>query len=259
VLIDSAKWTWVPCLIALAGAALSAFSHRRRATTWLLCVLASAGVLVPLQQARIHTATSLSKQVDFGAWFAAIAAGFAVAWLSQRSNRAWLRAAIALPILAAAAYPAWLTGPPQALSFMHGWADSTKPVAILRPLVHKYAGHLLAEDYDVFGYYLMNRVPWQAWSNTWYFTYKGKTARSVLGNNGQPVGLGAFDAAIRARYFSLIVLNFGDTAAIDDRITADIHRYHDYHVVAELPYSDSFGVGQYTVWARLPVTQGSHR
>ncbi len=257
VLADSAKWIWVPCVIAVAGVALAAFTHRRRATTWILCILATAGVLVPLEQARIHTGTSLTKQVDFGAWFAAIAAGYVVAWLSRASRRAWLRAAMAAPILAAAAYPAWITGPPQALTFMHGWANSARPVAILRPLVHKYPGHLLAEDYDVFGYYLRNQVPWQAWSNTWYFVYKKKIAKSVLGNNGQPTGLGAFKAAIKNRYFSLIVLNFGDTATIDDSITSDIQRYREYHVVAELPYSDSHGVGQYTVWARVPEPRGS--
>jgi len=256
VLIDAARWVWLPCAIAVAGVALAAFSQRGRATTLLLCVLAGGGALVPLEQARIHTTVSLTKQVDFGAWFAAIAAGYAVAWLSRTSRHAWLRAAIALPILVAAAYPAWLAGPPQALSFMRSWANTTKPVAILRPLVRKYPGPLLAEDYDVFGYYLRKQVRWQDWSNTWYFTYKRKTAQSAPGTGVQPTGLGAFAAAVRARYFSLIVLDFGDTAAADHSVTAAIRRYGDYHVVAELPYSDSHGTGKYTVWARLPVSHG---
>ena len=45
---------------------------------WLLaCSWRARRLLVPTEQARIHTYTSLSKHVDFGAWFAAIAAGYA--------------------------------------------------------------------------------------------------------------------------------------------------------------------------------------
>lgn len=259
VLDDSARWVWVPCVIALGGVALSAFSRQPRATMWILCVLAGGGLLVPLEQARIHTTTSLTKQVDFGAWFAAIAAGYAVAWLSRLSNRSWLRAAMVAPILAAAALPAWLTGPPQALSFMHAWANSTRQVATLRTLVYEHPGRLLAEDYDVFGYYLRNQVPWQDWSNTWYFKYKRKIAQFTPGTGAQPTGLRIYDEAIKARYFSLIALDFGDTSAVDKRIAADIHQYGGYHVVAGLHYSDTFGPGQYTVWARMPVSRGSKR
>jgi hypothetical protein len=122
--------------------------------------------------------------------------------------------------------------------------------AMLRPLVREYPGNYLVEDYDVFGYYLRNQVPWQAWSNTWYFAYGGTTARVTAVGTQDVTGLSAYDGAVKGRYFSLIVLNFGDTPAIDDRITADIARYGGYRVVAVLPYTDEFGPGQDTVWAR---------
>ncbi len=153
-------------------------------------------------------------------------------------------------MLAAAACPGWLTGPGQALSFMTGWPDSSQMIVMMRPLVHEYPGRYLVEDYDVFGYYLRKQVPWQEWLNTWYFTYRGKTARVTAVGTQDVTGLAAYDGPIKNRYFSLIALNFGDTAAIDDRITADIRRYGGYRIVAELPFSDMHGVGQYTVWAR---------
>jgi 4-amino-4-deoxy-L-arabinose transferase-like glycosyltransferase len=250
VLSDAARWVWIPCALALAGFALAAFARRSRASMWLVFVLASAGLLVPLQQARIHTTVSLAKQVDYGAWFAAIAAGYAVARLSGSGRTARLRAAVAVPVLAAAAWPAALNGPGQALGFMQGWANSTQMTALMRPLIREYPGRYLVEDYDVFGYYLRKQVPWQAWLNTWYFTYQGKTARVTAVGTQDVTGLAAYDGAIKNGYFSLIALNFGDTAAIDERITADIRRYGGYRIVAELPYSDAHGVGQYTVWAR---------
>jgi 4-amino-4-deoxy-L-arabinose transferase-like glycosyltransferase len=256
VLSDAAEWVSIPCVIALAGVALAALSRRRtRASTWLVFVLASGGLLVPLQQARIHTTVSLAKQVDYGAWFAAIAAGYAVAFLSRTSWPAWVRGATTVPVLAAAALPGWLTGPGQAMGFMQGWANSAQMTAMMSPLVREYPGRYLVEDYDVFGYYLRKQVSWQAWLNTWYFTYKGKTARVTAVGTQDVTGLAAYDGAIRNHYFALIALNFGDTAAIDDRITADIRRYGGYHVVAELPYLDQDGVGQYTVWARTGASR----
>ena len=255
VFSDAARWVWIPCVMALAGVVLAAFARRSRASTWLVCVLASAGLLVPLEQAHIHTTVSLAKQVDFGAWFAAIAAGYAVARLSRASWPAWLRAAVTVPVLAVAALPGCLTGPGQAMGFMRGWANSSQMTAMMSPLVREYPGRYLVEDYDVFGYYLRKQVPWQAWLNTWYFTYEGKTALVTAVGTQDVTGLAAYDGAIRNHYFSLIVLNFGDTHAIDDRITADIRRYGGYHVVAELPYLDEYGVGQYTVWARTRASQ----
>jgi 4-amino-4-deoxy-L-arabinose transferase-like glycosyltransferase len=255
VLSDAAKWVLIPCAIALAGVALATFSRRGRASTWLVFVLASAGLLVPLEQAHLHTTVSLAKQVDYGAWFAAIAAGYAVACLSRTSWPAWVRGAITVPVLAAAALPGWLTGPGQAMGFMRGWANSSQMTAMMSPLVREYPGRYLVEDYDVFGYYLRKQVPWQSWLNTWYFTYKGKTALVTAVGTQDVTGLAAYDGAIRNHYFSLIALNFGDTAAIDDQITADIRRYGGYHVVAELPYLDQYGVGQYTVWARTGASR----
>jgi hypothetical protein len=255
VLSDSAKWVWVPCLIALAGVALSIFSRFTRAERWMVFVLASAGLLVPLQQAHIHTTVSLAKQVDYGAWFAAIAAGYAMARLSRATWPAWLRAVVAVPVIAAAAYPAWLAGPAQALGFMQDWANSSQMTAMMRPLIREHRGLYLVEDYDIFGYYLEKQVPWQAWLNTWYFQYKGKTARVTAVGTQSVTGLAAYDGAIRNHYFTLIALNFGDTAAIDDRITADIRRYGGYHIVAELPYADTHGIGQYTVWGRTGVSR----
>ena len=41
-------------------------------------MLTIAAVLGPLEQASLHTTASLNKHVDLGAWFAAIAAGYAV-------------------------------------------------------------------------------------------------------------------------------------------------------------------------------------
>ena len=51
-----------------------------------------------------------------------------------------------------------------------------------------------------------------------------------------------------------MILDFGDTAATDAAIKADLKEAGGYRLIAELPYWDRFGVGQFTVWQYQPRT-----
>ena len=108
-------------------------------------------------------------------------------------------------------------------------------VSALRSAIKSHPGNYLAEDYDVEAYYLRAEVPWQRWSNTYYFSYHG----------GLP-GAASYRTAISRHYFSLVILDFGDTAATDTQITADMRHAGGYHVLAQ--------AGQFTIWAsRVPI------
>ena len=65
-------------LLAIGGVIISWAGRQGWVPTLLLAVLAAAGLLGPLEQARLHTLASLNKHVGLGAWFAAIAAGYAI-------------------------------------------------------------------------------------------------------------------------------------------------------------------------------------
>src|SRR5262249_20144611 len=82
VFSDAARWTAPVAAVALVGLLICAATERSRRQRVLLAILAGALLLVPLAQARVHTITSLDKHADFGAWFAAIAAGYAASSLS---------------------------------------------------------------------------------------------------------------------------------------------------------------------------------
>ena len=90
----------------------------------------------------------------------------------------------------------------------------------------QHPGHYLAEDYDVPAYYLEDYGRWQ-WSNAWCFAYMEP------GTNRALKGLAAYRAAIQEHYFSLVILDFGDTASTDKAITPDIREAATYHVIAE--------------------------
>ena len=126
-------------------------------------------MLAPAAQARLHTTVSLQKHVVFGAWFAAIAAGYAMARLSRVDpGRGWA-AVMALPIAASTLFGSM----GQAAALYRVWPNSAGAVSVLRSAVRAHPGHYLAEDYDVEAYYLRAEVPWQRWSSTYYFSYPG--------------------------------------------------------------------------------------
>ena len=217
-------WTSLILVLAVLGAVLA--SRGKTRGKLLPAVLAAAALLVPAEQARLHTTVSLQKHVVFGAWFAAIAAGYAMARLSRVDPGLGWAPVMALPIAASTLFGSM----GQAASLYQVWPNAAGAVSVLRSAIHSHQGNYLAEDYDVEAYYLRAEVPWQRWSNTYYFSYLG----------GLP-GVPSYQTAINNHYFSLVILNFGDTAATDTQITADMRHAGGYYVLAR--------AGQFTIWA----------
>jgi hypothetical protein len=251
---DASKWCGLVCLLAAAGV-ICALRRSDRAQLAIVTVLAASGLLVPFNQARIHTTTSLFKQVDFGVWFAAAAAGFAIAHVFGAGRRVWLRAGAAWLAGTLAVVLAGTVGRSQASSFFRGWPNSAPIMAVLRPIAHDHPGNYLAEDYTVPAYYLESSVPWQRWSQTWNFTYSAPNSHRLL------TGGAAYQAAIANGYFSLIAISFNDTPKTDAQIVADIHRAGTYRLLNEVPFQDAYGSSLLQIWAYQPKPashQGTH-
>ena len=234
VLRSAYVWTSLILVLAVLGATMALASRAGSRGKPLPAVLAAAALLAPAGQAVLHTTVSLHKHVVPGAWFAAIAAGYAMARLSRVDPGHGWAAVMALPIAAATLFGSL----GQAAALFRVWPDSAAAVAVLRSAVRAHPGQYLAEDYDVEAYYLRDRVPWPRWSNTWFFRYRQAAP-------GPP----SYAAAISHHYFSLVILDFGDTAATDVLITADMRRAGGYYVLAR--------AGPFTIWAsRAPAPAG---
>jgi hypothetical protein len=229
VLRSAYIWTSLIFLLAVLGAVLAARAGGRGKL--LPAVLTIAAVLAPAGQVRLHTTVGLQKHVVFGAWFAAIAAGYAMARLSRVDPGYGWAAVMALPIAASTLFGSL----GQAAGLYGVWPNAADAVRVLGSAVRSHPGHYLAEDYDVEAYYLQGQVPWPRWSNTYYFRYQGL-----------PSGAPSYAAALSRHYFALVILDFGDTAATDMQITADMRRAGGYRVVAR--------AGQFTIWA----SEGDH-
>jgi hypothetical protein len=179
-------------------------------------VFALSALLAPADQARIQTGTSLDKHVDFGAWFAAIAAGYLLSRLLRR------HLVLAVPL--AALIPVTWIGMAQARD-MIDWPDVTALVKVVRPMT-AHGGHFLVETTDVLQYYLPN-TSWRQWSDTVDSPeyYKQSIAR---------------------HYFSLVILGFNQTPAMDYQIALDLYSAGGYRLAAKVPAGNTvFYVWEY--------------
>ena len=246
ILIDSGEWIGIACIPAAVAAVLALARRRHRVDAAVVALLAGSAALAPLAQARIHTATSLSKHVDFGVWFAAAGAGYLIAQLRRLDRRRWSAAGAAIAASTAVLVPAVAVGRTQSAAFYQAWPNSFEASYEMRILARENPGRYLVEDYDVPAYYLENQVRWEDWYDTWYFSWRPPGGKQTL------IDLPAFKAAIAHHYFKLIVLDFSDTAATDTSLAADISAAGDYHVIGELPYRGAAGTGRFTVWRYQP-------
>jgi hypothetical protein len=234
ILHDTWQWTGVVIVIAAAGMVLLAFS--RFAPLSAVGALLMLGLIAaPLEQARIGTAVSLQKHVDFGAWFGCALAGAALARLLR--HRALISACgvaiiVALPL-------AYLH---QATSLYHSWKPENPAfITQLDKLVHSGGQKYMIEGYaSIPAYYVGSRVTSLQWKEVGAYS------------NAGPAGARDLAEAIRHKVFTLIILDFSKTApgapASDYAIVADIARYGGYHLAGQLPPPAVDETSRYIVW-----------
>jgi Dolichyl-phosphate-mannose-protein mannosyltransferase len=254
ILANSWTWTGVIVVAAIGGVVVSWISRPGQPQTWLLTLVTAAALLVPAEQASsLHTTASLNKHVALGAWFAAIAAGYAVDKFVAAAPAGNMRAITVGACVAALSFPISL-GADQSWVFATSWPNSSAFIAILRPLADDSTGRLLVEDPTLAEYYLPAGTQWMRWSST----------RNIILPSGAPTGgpsakagivgdgnAGTFAVYIAEGYFSLVALNFSDTAPLDKSIAADLRRNHHYHIVQVVPYGAGPAgpaLGTYVIW-----------
>jgi hypothetical protein len=209
-------WAWTAVVVVPAVVAVVVSAARRRwAQALLLAVLALSALLAPADQARIQTVTSLNKHVDFGAWFAVIAAGWLLSELSRRR--------VFLAALLAAMLPVAALGTVQARA-MVDWPDVTGLVKAVSPLT-AHGGHFLVETTDVLQYYLPSTT-WQEWSDT------------------RSTDTAYYQRAIERHYYTVVILGFNQTLPMDYAIAMDLQAAGGYRLAATV----HSGTTDFYVW-----------
>ncbi len=134
-----------------------------------------AALLGPLEQASLHTSASLNKHTDLGAWFAAIAAGYAAGAFIAAARAGRSRLLTTAGCVLALAFPAFF-GFTQSWSFATAWPDSASFVAIFRLFAEH--GNLLVERLARPATTSRPVAQWQRWSST----------RNIILPNGASTG-----------------------------------------------------------------------
>jgi hypothetical protein len=256
VLADSWSWTGVVLVLAIGGVVASLMGREGRARTSLLAVLTIAAILGPLEQANLHTAASLNKHVGLGAWFAAIAAGYAVDRFVASAAAGWTRAATLGACVLGLVFPLSL-GISQSWTFSTSWPNSSAFIAIFGPLADHSTGRLLVEDPSIAEYYLPAGSQWERWSSTRNIVLPSGASSGGPSRTAGVVGAGnagTFGLKIEGHYFSLVALNFSDTSSLDHTLAADLRR-HGYQAIQVVPYGPGPNgpqPGTYVIWRYEP-------
>ena len=257
VFADAWSWTGLIVVLAVCGVILSWAGRQGRARTWLLAVLAAAALAGPLEQAHLHTLASLNKHVGLGAWFAAIAAGYAVDRFIAAAPAGRTRTVTCGACVIALVFPVAL-GASRSWTFSTDWPNASSFIAILRPLADHSHGRLLVEDASIARYYLPAGSQWQRWSSTRNIVLPSGASTGGPASTAGVTGAGnagVFAEFITHGYFSLIALNFGDTVALDHRIADQLHRDPHYRIIDVVPYgteTSPLGQGTYIIWRYEP-------
>ena len=256
VLYVSATWAGGVMVLALIGTAVVFVMAQRWATRCLIFALSGAAFLVPAEQARIHTITSLFKHIGFGAWFGCVVAGFALASLLDvvpaTKVAAAARVGLAATVLSA------VVGTALASSEFDSWPNSAAFTADLRRAAVTNRGPILESNsipqYYVPGLWFRNEI------GTVTFSYPDSA-------KGRLSGPSAYADAIRHGFFSIIALDDTSTPGQNDAIRKDIRAANAgwsartqatrYVPVASMPFVASGFRGYLRIWILGTAKSGS--
>jgi hypothetical protein len=257
VLGDAWSWTGLIVILAAGGVITSWAGRPGWARTSLLAILTAAAILGPLEQARLHTLASLNKHAALGAWFAAIAAGYALDRFLLAAPVGRSRALTVGACAVALVFPVAF-GASQSKTFSTNWPNASSFIAVFRPLADHGDGRLLVEDASIARYYLPAGRQWQRWSSTRNIILPSGASTGGPSSDAGVTGAGnagVFAEFITHGYFSYIALNYADTTTLDRQISADLRHNPHYHIIDVVPYGTEIspiGQGTYVVWRYTP-------
>jgi hypothetical protein len=95
------SWNLIGLVLVLAAMSfiVAAAMPRERRTLPLLSLFFTAGLLVTLEAIRLGDLTSVNKHDDFGAWFAAQAAGYALSRIAELARKWYAKAILVVPAI----------------------------------------------------------------------------------------------------------------------------------------------------------------
>ncbi|GJF29323.1 hypothetical protein KNE206_22350 [Kitasatospora sp. NE20-6] len=254
MLRDCAEWGGLLFALAVTGSLLYAWKGRMNEAPLLVTVrvprrlwraligllLTGTALLAPVYQIYLREPVSLHKHIGYGLLFAAPMAAIGITRIVGSHFRH--------PQLGILAWVAMLVlGMVQSADLYHAWPNSEALVSTVRKQLVP-DGHYLVEANSAPRYYLRDDVAFEQWTSTYTISYRTQEKKILTGEAG-------FRAALKDRYFDIIVFDRTVTRPLDDKLTQQLRVEGTYRLLVSLPYHNSYGDGFYQVW--IPVKKKS--
>lgn len=242
---QTALWTgatYIGIIMALAVIGTRLSWHTSQRQRLLGVVLTVALVLAPLEEARIHTTTSLYKHVVFGGLFGTIIAGYALAKATEVNNAKGWRVGVAAVVFCG------LVGFGQASDMFGYWPSSPKMIQTVSRLVAGSPGAILTDEWSVIRYYLYKNG--YSVDNTNVYTFSDP----VISMYTEPTGLfRGYANAIRSNRFEVaeIDLTSGKLSQGDKIILTALQSASGYRLSARIPWTDAYNHGWFEIWTKV--------
>jgi len=280
--VVSLSWEWTGAVIVLGALALLLPLLRRpeRRNGLVLMLLLGAGILVTLGNIRLHTAQSMDKHDDFGAWFACIPAAYLLARLADTVRRWRVKIPVLVVAAVAAGWCGWYYSQPANFTDYF----STQPLAsyqqeqygFLRPYLTG-AGEFLLGSINASNMVYDNHssIEWWQFFDDTYIKYpipdrggdpRGQAQGLVCGGAGQPPAsdprcmyleaAAGYNAAIRAHWFGLITLVDNHQLSYDNTILAAVKSTPGYVLLTTQGGAPTYIYApDYPAWERVHRAQ----
>jgi len=212
------SWDRIGLVVAVGTLALIAalLLPGERSSVPLLTLFVLAGLLTTLEALHLHDLTSVNKHDDFGAWFTAIAAGYALARGAELVRHRYTRAAWAVAALVSVPVTLYFYGNHRPVAATADMTGASQIVPYLK--VDSSARYLMGgrlDDVILYGYRLT--IPWSRVVNDNYVKYPvpgqgGNASGSAPGRVCDTPAPGCVylqgpagaRAAIRAHWFAVV-------------------------------------------------------
>jgi Dolichyl-phosphate-mannose-protein mannosyltransferase len=272
LLVVNDTWTYSGLVLCLAGiGAIAAAAAEGWRSAGQIVVLCCAVLLVPAVKLHNQTGVALDRDLAYGMWFAAIAAGYAVSQLIRWLHGASRRLTCACCVVALA-YPA-ITSWESAWQVYHGWADSTSFTNSFTPVAARATGLIYAGAFNpVAEYYTVQGNDWARWSPSLSFAPSGRSPSNLTGYYAGQLASGNYGAI--ALFYSTTfsspgpvnillsarslanggLLNLIGTGSAQPNVAALTHALEadrQYRLVAQGPYYSDLDYGIYAIWQKV--------
>jgi 4-amino-4-deoxy-L-arabinose transferase-like glycosyltransferase len=232
-------WGWLALLLLLGTLGVILIWNDRGRVILSPVVLLAAGLLAPLEQARIDDVTSLHKHVVFGAWFLCMVAGYAagqIAWLDGRLSLTVIISGVLLAVSAA-------TGYSQASYIAASWPPMPRAMPPLAAAIRSAHCPCLIFQEDAARYYLPPAVlDHEAITGPYSFAYPDRVTRKVI------KGPSAMAAAIENGYFGAVEID-GSSPATYPLLRQALRQSGQYERRISVPWATRAGEPT-QVWVR---------